>query len=405
LTKTDHALRALLVASAVACSSERYSPRESSVTDSAGIRIVESRSPQWNRTEVTWTLEQDPTIDIGGESPDGQYFLDGVTSAHLLGNGTVVVGNAGTSQLLWFDSTGSFLRSTGGPGQGPGEFGRIVDIFRCTGDTLAVFEGRRLSFIGSDGEFLRTAAVAGRILQASGTIGGISEDCTTVLAIEGEYRYPAPGEGVHQLPHVLAWASLASGNRDTLLVFPGPDLYPTTIRGQQASARLPFGKVPVWASDGTLAAYGSAGDFELQLFNQSAELESIIRWQAQSTSVEGPPFERFRSEQDAYIQANPENAQDILRAEKFPVPDRMPAYDGVLFDSEGNFWVRQYLHYSLYQTAPQSDRWWIIDRNGAWLGTLETPVAFQVLSVAHGFVVGVARDQNDVESVKLYRIM
>jgi hypothetical protein len=390
---------------AIACSPDDRNSANVTATDSVGVRIVESRDPIWERTGSSWRLQQTPVIHIRGDASDGRYFLYRVTAAHRLANGSIVVGNSGTRQLLWFDSTGAFVRSIGGAGEGPGEFNNISDIFRCRGDTLIVSEGRRLSFIDPDGEFVRTAPVAGRILRASGTLGGISESCSAVLAIEGEYRYPEPGEAVHQLPHVLAWVDIATGKRDTLLVFPGPDLYPEEIRGQQASARLPFGKVPVWATDGKLVAYGAADDFELRLFDRSADLRQIIRWRAEFVPVEGSPFEQFRSAQDAYIRANPENAQDILRAGEFPIPEHMPAYADALFDDAGNVWVRQYLHDPGYALTPQSDKWWVFDTTGAWLGTLDTPLTLRVLAIEHGVVIGVARDSADVESLALFSIL
>ena len=63
-----------------------------------------------------------------------------------MNNGQIVVANAGSSQLLWYDEHGEFLAAIGRKGDGPGEFTNMYGLYRCAGDTLVVNEFRRVSF-------------------------------------------------------------------------------------------------------------------------------------------------------------------------------------------------------------------------------------------------------------------
>jgi hypothetical protein len=69
---------------------------------------------------------------------------------------TIVIANAGTSELRYHDARGSWLRSVGGQGEGPGEFRTLTNIWRMRGDTLLAWDTRlrRLSFFAPGGEFV-----------------------------------------------------------------------------------------------------------------------------------------------------------------------------------------------------------------------------------------------------------
>ena len=47
----------------------------------------------------------------------------------------------------------------------------------------------------------------------------------------------------------------------------------------------------------------------------------------------------------------------------------------------------------------------VIAPDGEWLGTVEAPPGFRMLDVAGGLVLGVARDEMDVESVVVYELI
>ena len=170
------------------------------------------------------------------------------------------------------------------------------------------------------------------------------------------------------------------------------------------SQRLPFGKEPVWATDGERVAFGSADEFQIGEFNRVGNLVRIIRWRAVPHLVDRQALEQFRREYSAFLHEVGPSHEEGPPMDQPPIPERMPTYSGVLFDDRGNLWVRQYLHEELFQATPQVQHWWVFGPTGRWMGAVESPPGLKVLGVHEGFLVGVLRDERDVESVQLYRL-
>lgn len=86
------------------------------VYDSAGVRIVENRDVEGNRTS-RWTVSPEPTLHLGGTSatqePELFSELNGIT--RLVG-GEVVVLEGSLSELRFFSEDGEHIRTMGGKG-------------------------------------------------------------------------------------------------------------------------------------------------------------------------------------------------------------------------------------------------------------------------------------------------
>ena len=70
-----------------------------------------------------------------------------------LEDGTVVVADRGANELRLFDAAGGFIRSLGGPGEGPGEFQLLNEVW-TRGDTILVSDNiqSRISVFGRGGD-------------------------------------------------------------------------------------------------------------------------------------------------------------------------------------------------------------------------------------------------------------
>lgn len=396
----------LLASITVACGRSEDAPRAPVVIDSSGIEVV--YTPSTGREQVSvnrWNLESRPELIIHGGQPDDNYYLTSIAGVQILSDGAIVVANAGSDELLWFDVEGHFRRRTGGSGHGPGEFSGIYDLFRCAGDTLVVFEGNRLTILDPNGAFVRNVRTNGP-LYLQGTTSGISRDCGAALVVSGVYRGPGPGEGIHQLPHTLYWASLDSSKRDTVHVFPGPDLYPSTIRGQLLSRRVPFGKTPLWATDGDVVSFTSAAEFEIMTFERGGRLKRISRWEAELQSVRGSPLDRFTDDYLEFRRRNPDAAVDMPRLNEIPMPSQMPTMKELVYDDTGRLWVRRYSGATGYRPRSQyeAQMWRILDKRGELIGEVSTPDNFWLRGYQRGLVVGITRDRDDVPSIHFYRL-
>ena len=116
-----YAVPLLAFASFAACATDTADRRVTVVRDSAGIRIVENSTGQWESKDQ-WYLGSAPLIDIGGETGDPNSELYRVVGALRLDDGRIVIANGGSHQLRFYDPSGGYVGAAGGRGDGPGEF-------------------------------------------------------------------------------------------------------------------------------------------------------------------------------------------------------------------------------------------------------------------------------------------
>ncbi|HSG07339.1 MAG TPA: 6-bladed beta-propeller, partial [Longimicrobiales bacterium] len=166
---------ALVVPLASACAGAEASGPAVVVRDSAGVTVVESRRPAWGAGEA-WLLSPRPLLVLGGQEEAG-HDLYRVRGALWLGDGRIVVADAGSAELRFFDTAGRLVRVAGGRGGGPGEYRFLSFMARLRGDSLLVWDSRarRVTVTDLEGVPVRTATLANpryqaRLALADGTL-------------------------------------------------------------------------------------------------------------------------------------------------------------------------------------------------------------------------------------------
>lgn len=111
---------------------------------------------------VVAALSEDPVVDIGLADGDPVYLLHLALSSVRLQDGRIIVLNAGSHELRFYDGEGRHVGSTGGKGDGPGEFRRPARIHLTHPDTLVVFDpgADRESVFDAHGRFVRATPAA-----------------------------------------------------------------------------------------------------------------------------------------------------------------------------------------------------------------------------------------------------
>ncbi|HEX7050891.1 MAG TPA: 6-bladed beta-propeller [Longimicrobiales bacterium] len=382
------------------------------VRDSAGIRIVENAGPLWTE-ETAWTLAHAPAIEIEpGGTDSTQYYLYGAIAVERLGDGRLVVANRGMLQLLVFDSLGTFLRSVGRRGGGPGEFTGMYGLYRCAGDALVVDESTRLSFFDAQLHFVRAERLDRHPGDGYQSVEGIAPDCSALLVLDRELVTPPFEPGAFDQGHTLYWSGLGTGARDTVARFPGPEAVVLDFAGVSYPRALPWGRRPVWVANGEEVYLGLSDGFEIRVFGRRGGLSRIIRWAAARQPVTRADRALFAAKREQHVQKHPEEARVFPTLDAFPsVPDAKPAYSRLLVDDEGNLWVREYPasvagQPSVYHPGPDDDpvAWWVFDPTGRLLGRIHIPAALRVRGVQDDYIIGVWWDELDVEHVQLYRL-
>ena len=104
---------------------------------------------------------------MGGTSATrGAELFSELTGVTRLVGGEVVVLEGSLSELRFFSEDGEHIRTIGGRGEGPGEFGRAVSFIRLAGDSLLVRDNRKSSLVlfAPGGQYVRSEPVDRRQL-------------------------------------------------------------------------------------------------------------------------------------------------------------------------------------------------------------------------------------------------
>ncbi|MBL8961552.1 MAG: hypothetical protein JNJ98_16955, partial [Gemmatimonadetes bacterium] len=107
------------------------------VRDSAGARLISYQRS--DKPAASWSVGSQPLVRIGGAGGTGPTELAQVLGVARLRDGRVVIADGGSTELRVFAPDGSFLRSIGRKGLGPGEFDGILFMLRSH-DTLVVHD-------------------------------------------------------------------------------------------------------------------------------------------------------------------------------------------------------------------------------------------------------------------------
>ena len=379
------------------------------VTDSAGIAIVQ------NPEAGIWPAEGGPTVadelTIGKEG-DPNYQFAMIAGVDVASDGTIFALDMQGRHVKAFDATGTWLRSLGGPGSGPGELSQMaMGLMVTAGDTVLVPDimQQRLNRYLPDGTPVGEMSMP----MAAGVSVRWAERPDGMLVQESRVMQLPGMEAVEPMLHLLR--RRPGGELvDTLLTLPITQSFEFSTEGGQLSASIRlFESEPVWAlaEDGRVL-FAMNSDYSISVYSPEGQLERIIRraWVKKPvTEADRQGFLTMMKElwSDAGV---PAQAMDMLM-QSVSFADFYPAFTNVMGGPDGSIWVQR------VQTAadlgegvefnPQdmgSPVWDVFDREGRYLGVLTLPNRFTPARLVGDKLYGVWRDDLDVQYVKVLRI-
>lgn len=372
------------------------------VSDSSGVIIVENPAPR-NTGDPVWTLTDTPHLTIGGTGANPGSELYRVTSGIRLDDGRIVIANAGTAELRFFDSTGQALGSVGGRGGGPGEFQVLDAVRRYGSDSLVAFDSRqgRMTFYDLQGNLSRVSTImaggGGNRPFLQGTLGVFDDNTLFMTTLDpfGEESPTGPRRAVERAFRFSADGALL----DSLGSFRGLEIYVETSGGGYRTTPRIFGYSTVYASTGSHFFAGSNDRYEISRYTANGLFDMSIRRIHDAVAV-GPHH------RDLFVQsrtANMSPANRMAFEERFRIsqpPETFPAYSGILADREDNLWVRGYL-----PPDEENVRFSVFDSHGGWITDVDVPDDITVLEIGSDYVLALWTDEMDVEYVRLFGLI
>ena len=385
-------LPALALGAATACA-EREPDAVIEVV-SAGVRIVESRAPAWP-PGTQWRVNSEPVFRLGdaGDDPSSSFFR--ILDVALLAGGEVIVVDGGSAEVRRYDAAGRHLWSTGGRGEGPGEFRMPGYLGRRDDGAFLIWDRAlsRVSTIAQNGDRLGTERRSGS--DGSPVVAfGRFEDGYWLVALPVVRRVTEPG---------TAWTdSVRLGRYDPVLeehvqlaTVPGP----RWVWTGQSMLPVPFSPRSLRAIVGNRVAVASGSVPEVSIHDPDGSLAARYRI---ARDVRPVSESDIRQVIDDLVELG-QGSEAVWRQwrDDIEVPAFEPAFDQLLADGDGNLWAQRFTADLLTREPPT---WDVFDSAGAWLGVVATPGGMVVTAIRDGLVAGVYRDELGVEYVSVHRL-
>lgn len=400
-----------LIAAAVilasACGAEDGERAGSTVRDSAGVRLVTSMAPAWGNG-AGWRVDTSPMVSIGDASQQDAVLLVEVGGARILQDGRIVVASGGDRAVLFFTAKGARDGRFGRDGSGPGEF-RGVSLVGVHHDSLLLWDAQldRATVAPLDGGTPRILEFGKGDTTGASRFGFAPLDIFSDGALLLAGRTGASSSdrgGVRRDPVPLRRAGWDGTIGQQLAVVPGSENIVVTGAGFVTVFERPFGhRTHTIAAGSELLV--STGDFDgVMLFDSLGTLTAIWRLDRARRAVPPSDVEAVSARQtDQLNQLPPEYAEPIHEIVKdLGFPTVLPPFDAILRDATGATWLRNDVGPVLRDSIPRS--WTVLDPEGRWLGEVTMPLRVEVQQITADRVLGVWRDADGVEHLRLYRL-
>jgi hypothetical protein len=331
---------------------------------------------------------------------DVEELLSEVVGAVRLADGTVAVADA-AQEVRFFGPGGGHVRTVGGPGEGPGEFTGLAALARHPGGGVWAwdFSLRRVTRISGDGEIDDVVTLDPEPPVLS-PVGALPDGTFVFKQLWGAGATAAATRtGLRRDPVAVVRLDASGALLDTLDLVPGREVHIEEEDGRGVMITPPFGRNAVGTVRGDRVVVGSQETFEVRELAPDGAVLRVLRLPSRDVGLDPADARRLLDER---VEAAPPERRATLRRSlgAIPFPESRPAHGGLLADREGNLWVSEW---APFPRVP--GRWTVFGPDGRWLGEVEMPPGFQPTDIGDDWLVGVQRDEMDVEYVLVFPLV
>ena len=396
-----------VLAVVAACAGDSTSAWQGSITDSAGIQIVRNPAePLWGPGEA-WTFTEALRIGAAEGEPEYQFGMIAAGSSIVVASdGRVVVLDMQGQHLKVFTAGGTYERTIGGPGGGPGEVAPGASaVLIAPGDTLVVSDigNQRANLYLLDGTFVRSFSLS--FAEGIPFRWEVGADGRIVNQIR---RLNLPGTtGPVDTTDVIAVRHLDGSLGDTLMRVPSGRSF--SFSGGAPEFNL-FTPEPLWALWGNRVLYAVNDQFRISVYGAGGALERVIErpftrapvTDADENTLKGLFRKLFAQ------QAPPETVNQLMAG--VHVAEFYPAFAQMLAGPNGTILVQRIEPLSdlteeerealdITSGAMAGRDWDVLDPEGRYLGVVTMPLKFQPIQFRGNEIYGTQSDELDVQYV------
>ncbi len=349
--------------------------------------------------EPIWTVGSRATEAVVGGS--GATMFERISGGERLGDGSVVVTDAGAREVWKFGADGTHLWTVGRRGEGPGDFEELALLRNCSEGKIVTYDRRlhRVTEFGQGGELLGTWAVPFEETPPY-------PDQEVTCAPDGRIVYYTAGKfpsrpGMVRWEVPVWWASEGIGPHLLQELVPGPE----KILGDGYWDR-PWSKVLVLGGTGEGVWIGTSDDHLMELIGWDGTVVRTLRWSGDDLIATQDDADQLLEE---FTDGDDEVEKERFVRESWPtyeevLPTRVPAYARLIVSVDGSLWVGSWNGVTWWPRLPghHGRRWDVFDVSGTWSSHITVPANMSVLDVGEDWVLVVVRDDHNVEILAIY---
>lgn len=369
--------------------------------DSAGVSIVEQ---DVTRLTNVCTIDANPTVSIGVEEGAEQYMLSQLNGAVRLSDGRIVIAQGSTDDIRYYAPDGTFIRSAGRAGQGPGEFTEPFYMTVLPGDTIYVGDYRPWQFLVFDeaGEWVRTVRPMPLLINPPSPARVLANG--ELILGEENRRSDAPPASFPMRTIALQRYTQSGELRDTIGLFDNAR-YGKVTQDQSSPYVYPlfesFGQFAI-RDDRIVVGHGRATELRVHRADSAFTLERIIRWNDGPRDISAADIDAERETTRARYANMPLERVAMmvepLISEQRPVAEQFPAFGQLHMGTDQRLWIRE-------QPRPRDTadyRWIAFSPDGTFDCRMNTPRFAQVYEFGPDYLLVREADSLDVDRVRVY---
>ena len=395
--QSRHPSALILSAVLVACGGDtgRTSDIPVQITDSAGVRIVTYEGTP--ATVAPFHLATEPRYRHG--AGPGDYIFQFADAGRLFPDGSAVVADW-YGEVVVLSPDGTTHEVLARVGEGPGEVIEPYAMFVLGRDSVLVPDRRqsRLTlFVG--GSVARIVS-----LPRGHQFGVVGIGSSGELLLWNRYAYRSWVDIEEEwLDGHMTLFDTETGAIDTVASY---DHVPRQRSGLERPIIQPSGEVTVAAGR---FVYTRSDRPEITWRRPDGAVEQIVRWRPGPSLLtaelleHGEAYNRMIGRMNYGVSEArlDEIIQRDMSRYRAMIGQPIPFFGTPFADADGNVWLPSYRPAYPEEGSPYT----VISPAGEWLGMVETPPRFRILDVTGGLVLGVLRDEMDVENVVVHELV
>ena len=367
------------------------------------------------------TADLVPEVSIGMLSGPEEYIFGEVVSLAMDPNGTIYVLDRQVPALRVYDSDGRYRTTSGGEGEGPGEYKRPDGGMNVLSDGRIVLRdpgNARIQVFSPSGESAGTWRIRGGFFTSRRMIVDPKDRAHAMILLDPEASVSDWETGLVQI-------NPDGSMGDTLITPDTPWEEPTieaTREDDEGNTSMSVNTVPFTATENAVLSpmgyfiHAISTDYRLTLLKQEGPPLQI-----QKVYEPVPVTPGERAEEEAGAVRNMRYTDPNWRWNGEPIPETKPPFSRFYGGEDGTVWVRVHQPARKVEdpyfdpTDPEAvkDEWKepvvfdVFQEDGTYLGPVRAPDGFRGYPepiFTRAWVLATLRDELDVQTVVKFRV-